>query len=576
MISLNKIILLPDEFGNIRQFTLSPVTAARSHPELNPKISTNEAVGKWFELDKKENFPTYYITFTDIDKAGINPSFDYENPIGVFCYPIRSVFSKGKLDVYFAGNRKYIQVLKLNVPENKVLWYKIYKRQRYVEDIKTLRKIFDALFKGKISAQNEAFMFKKLEDFAYADRNKVLTEIKNQKGSITFDQLLALSRETVEAKQGNSNGEGMNGTAQIWYLTQAMACLWGNKFQVKWNILLQKVGYEVIEYPTIDFGNTYISPTQTDFLSSRSYQHVDSIKNSPSSTFSLSKNTSPSMIKNILKKVKDGYEIMGNLVVEDQATMDELPDSLIVTGSFKINNGNVTKLPNHLVVKEDLDISHSGITELPDNLKVGGKLNLASTSITKLSPNLEVGESLILSNSHVISLPEDLKVGGSLDINYSQVENIPNTLKVINGNLEMASAKVSKLPDTLEVKGNVDMNRCRVTELPSKFSVGGNLSMQYSWVKKLPENLKVGGNLDVKNSRVTELPSHMQIGNNIDLSQTSIDKLPNGLIVNGNLILENTPITSLPDDLVVKGFLNIKRTKIKDIPASAKIGQVIQ
>ena len=57
---------------------------ARKNPELNPKISLNAELKAYVDKFGKDGF----ISFTSIDKLGINPGSDYDTPIGIYAYPV--------------------------------------------------------------------------------------------------------------------------------------------------------------------------------------------------------------------------------------------------------------------------------------------------------------------------------------------------------------------------------------------------------------------------------------------------------------------------------------------------------
>ena len=56
---------------------------ARKNPELNPKISTNAVLHAFVE----KFGTTSFISFTSVDKLGINPRSDYDTPLGIYAYP---------------------------------------------------------------------------------------------------------------------------------------------------------------------------------------------------------------------------------------------------------------------------------------------------------------------------------------------------------------------------------------------------------------------------------------------------------------------------------------------------------
>ena len=64
---------------------LHELVEARKNPEANPKISINQAVAQ------AKDQPNTYISFTEVDKLGINPKSVHETPIGIYAYPIKYV-----------------------------------------------------------------------------------------------------------------------------------------------------------------------------------------------------------------------------------------------------------------------------------------------------------------------------------------------------------------------------------------------------------------------------------------------------------------------------------------------------
>jgi len=59
----------------------------RKNPDQNPKISTYK------QLEPYKNDPDIYITFTSVDKVGINPHSNYSTPNGIYIYPLREIWT---------------------------------------------------------------------------------------------------------------------------------------------------------------------------------------------------------------------------------------------------------------------------------------------------------------------------------------------------------------------------------------------------------------------------------------------------------------------------------------------------
>lgn len=83
---------------------------ARRNPELNPKVSINSQIA---EFGNKFGDVTAFVSFTSIDKLGINPGSKYKTPLGIYAYPLSYVQSRIKTEhspehrLPFAGDQPY-------------------------------------------------------------------------------------------------------------------------------------------------------------------------------------------------------------------------------------------------------------------------------------------------------------------------------------------------------------------------------------------------------------------------------------------------------------------------------------
>ena len=74
--------------------------------QASMEVTSYEDPAKY--LLKYKGNPDIYISFTSLPKIGINPSYGYSNPIGVYAYPLQTVL-EGKAP--YAKDRTYLQVL---------------------------------------------------------------------------------------------------------------------------------------------------------------------------------------------------------------------------------------------------------------------------------------------------------------------------------------------------------------------------------------------------------------------------------------------------------------------------------
>ena len=67
---------------------LHELVESRKNPKANPKISINQAIAQF------KDQPNTYISFTEIDKLGINPKSNHDTPVGIYAYPIAYVYER--------------------------------------------------------------------------------------------------------------------------------------------------------------------------------------------------------------------------------------------------------------------------------------------------------------------------------------------------------------------------------------------------------------------------------------------------------------------------------------------------
>jgi hypothetical protein len=97
------------------------VTELRKNPEQNPKVTTNIEIYR--ELDKAEKnadtiagVTNVFVSFTNVNKLGINPRSKYRTPIGIYAYSadyIKKQVGDGDMKkLPFAGNSRYATIFK--------------------------------------------------------------------------------------------------------------------------------------------------------------------------------------------------------------------------------------------------------------------------------------------------------------------------------------------------------------------------------------------------------------------------------------------------------------------------------
>lgn len=95
---------------------ISDIIEARRNPEYNPKQDLLSVVTKFIESGDSDNT---YISFTGIEKLGINPQSTYNTPLGIYAYPIDYVYralksrkSAGEV-LPFAGDQPWANIFQV-------------------------------------------------------------------------------------------------------------------------------------------------------------------------------------------------------------------------------------------------------------------------------------------------------------------------------------------------------------------------------------------------------------------------------------------------------------------------------
>jgi hypothetical protein len=155
----------------------------RKNPDKNPKLSGYELLKKY----KGRN--DIFITFTTINKVGINPQNDFNTPTAIYTYPLNQVWKiieqkKSTLDLPFAGDRPYIQVLRHN-GKNKYIHDLAtkYGKAEFEKDMDKLRE----MFKGHVTKIEK--MYVKEYNYYKTDMMDTLDYIKNKINNEVVDNV---------------------------------------------------------------------------------------------------------------------------------------------------------------------------------------------------------------------------------------------------------------------------------------------------------------------------------------------------------------------------------------------------
>ena len=264
---------------------ISQVTEARRKSSLNPKISVYDAL-KQRAADSPNKAKNLYVSFTAVDKLGINPQSTYDTPIGIYAYPASYVLQRGSHSMAalpFAGDQPYGNIFSIRDDANIIFLDKVTEQQ--IDEISdTLEHIF----------------------------SKVSNKLRNE-----LSDILDMSDYYARLKWDDDSGGHM-----LWAIFYHAAGLYAksvrgskDKRNIVWNWLNRQCGIDGY----VDNGSGIIhesEPTQAGFFDTNTIIDVERIKNKydnashiAGKSRSASISTHNSHIKEIVEKYKNDGDI---------------------------------------------------------------------------------------------------------------------------------------------------------------------------------------------------------------------------------------------------------------------------
>jgi len=313
--------------------TYKPLFELRKNPEKNIFI------GAWDYLEKYENDTDVYISFTEIDKIGINPKSKYNTPIGIYCYPLRE-FIKKYVDPYysynpmnvpdkykksigafapFAGQSSYVNFIKCKDKSDFINdMYKDYGSDKYDRDIKILEEKYKDSFrdsgfiKKNVNIENIAknvekcynnlketddisfetvllIVRKNTQDVSYTKAVDLTSILTWEVGDYNFlyKKIFEFFEPSFQSfvKDAIKDSKEKNPIMMIWNITRLLAAKLSNNTKqaaVKWNLILSKdLGYSGFADKS---GKGYIHPSepmQAVFLNTKAFELIVRERNIP-------------------------------------------------------------------------------------------------------------------------------------------------------------------------------------------------------------------------------------------------------------------------------------------------------
>lgn len=252
-----------------------------------------------------------YISFTRIEKLGINPQSEYSTPLGIYAYPLREIWNDILNNtIPFAGSNPQVQVIRVAHPKLQEL--SEYSEGQFNDDVKKMEKIAEDF---NLTSDFNRF---KLEAVLGAHKTR------NESAGIFWNLSRILSYEITKSKYKRN-------TTTL-------------KEATMWNKILRTLGY--IGF-TDKSGMGIIhpnEPTQAVFLSKEHIQHIDQIKNK---RYALSDVAIIKAVGDFLKTLTYNF---GNFY--------SFVDELLIFLEIKMKKGNLEQNKDFIQQIIDKNINH--------------------------------------------------------------------------------------------------------------------------------------------------------------------------------------------------------------------------
>lgn len=219
----------------------------------NPEHPSQKKHYDPFTAYRDKDVSDLYVSFTNVDKIGVNPLSNYNTPIGVYTYPMKYVLNMVSTTALpFAGHRPIIYVIK---PTEPVLKLSEYTEDAFLTDLKKVRTY--AIKVLNISVEKVDFTIKEaIGDARYSD-NQFASKIWN------VVRMLADAAPNTASRVGRIADNRKLGDGTIRFNTILRRAL-------GYNIIVDDKHYGII-HPN--------EKTQAVFLSKSSFTVVDKIRN---------------------------------------------------------------------------------------------------------------------------------------------------------------------------------------------------------------------------------------------------------------------------------------------------------
>jgi hypothetical protein len=255
---------------------------ARKNPTINKRFTAFEQLHQWLgnyiDANPNTNINDLYISFTNVNKIGLNPLYSYEiTPAGIYTFNLTQLYEEYNIGKHKSFNRvlpstvvgrKFIQIVKYNHSGGKFLDFSKYTEADLRLDIEKIRKLIpnDRLTLDDPEYFDEYVLevFSEVQPSQFDYKPSAGRKFLNLCKSLTYKRPKKIIKKSEPSKK------------DIPYF-QNFETIDVSIASINWNWLLRKLGYEVLDDPAASaHANEYI---QTVFLTSKSFDRLATLTN---------------------------------------------------------------------------------------------------------------------------------------------------------------------------------------------------------------------------------------------------------------------------------------------------------
>ena len=172
---------------------------ARKNPHLNPKVSINQRIFDHWKNTKSIPSSTVknsFVSFTEIEKLGINPKSKYDTPLGIYSYSSDFIIetigkSKSMKNLPFAGESPFANIFTVNTSKFNII------------DLQTISSSEQHIKSMKKFVKNELKMTDQEMETFFSNKIKKTEALRQTEGGIFWYTTMKLAQ--LLAKESSSS-----------------------------------------------------------------------------------------------------------------------------------------------------------------------------------------------------------------------------------------------------------------------------------------------------------------------------------------------------------------------------------